>query len=80
MLNQKIEEEVEEAHLKREEEKTKGNEDFEGEQEYSIRKRNLDSFQKEMDIAMKKREHRLKHAVKLKDTSMQWDLIAAGVE
>ena len=56
MLNQKIEKEVEEAHLKREEEKAKGNEDFEGEQEYSIRKRNLDSLQKEMDIAMGKRE------------------------
>ena len=28
----------------------------------------------------KKRERRLTYAVKLKDTSMQWDLIAAGVE
>ena len=40
MLNQKIEKEVEEAHLKREDEKAKGNENFEGEHEYSIRKRN----------------------------------------
>ena len=29
---------------------------------------------------MEKREHVLNYAVKLKDTSMQWDLIAAGVE
>ena len=33
-----------------------------------------------MDVAIGKREHRLKHVVKLKDTSMQWNLIAAGVE
>ena len=80
MFNQQIEKEVEEAHLKREEEKNKGNEDFEGEQEYSIRKRNLGSLQKEIDTAMGKREHRLSYAVKFKDTSVQWDLIAAGVE
>ena len=29
---------------------------------------------------MERREHRLKYAVKIKDTSMQWDLIAAAVE
>ena len=29
---------------------------------------------------MERREHRLKHAVKMKDTSTQWDLIAAAVE
>ena len=40
--------------------KTKGNDDFEGEQEYSIRKRNLDSLQKEMDSAIEKRKHRTK--------------------
>ena len=33
-----------------------------------------------MDDALERREHRLKHAVKIKDTSMQWDLIAAVVE
>ena len=33
-----------------------------------------------MDLAIEKRKHRLRYAVKLKDTNMQWDLIAAGVE
>ena len=56
MLNQKNrKKEVEETRLKREEEKAKGNEHFEGEQEHSIRKRNLDSLQKDMDEAMEKK-------------------------
>ena len=33
-----------------------------------------------MGDALERREHRLKHAVKVKDTSMQWDLIAAAAE
>ena len=33
-----------------------------------------------MDEAIEKRKHRIAYVVKLKDTSMQWDLIAAGVE
>ena len=33
-----------------------------------------------MDLAIEKRKHRLRYAVKLKDTNMQWDLITAGVE
>jgi tRNA threonylcarbamoyladenosine modification (KEOPS) complex Pcc1 subunit len=33
-----------------------------------------------MDEAIKKKKHRLAYAVKIKDTSTQWDLIAAGVE
>ena len=55
ILNQKIEKEVDEALKKREEEKAKGNDDFKEEQEYSIRKRNLESLQKEMDIAVERR-------------------------
>ena len=43
-------------------------------------KRNLDSLHKTIDTAIEKRKHRLSYAVKLKDTSMQWDLIAAAVE
>ena len=33
-----------------------------------------------MDLAIKKRKHRLNYVVKLKDTSLQYDFIAAGVE
>ena len=33
-----------------------------------------------MDEAIEKRKRRTECAVKLKDTSMQWDLIVAGVE
>ena len=54
MLNQQIEKEVEEAQLKREEEKAKGNDDFEGGTRVQHQKRNLDSLQKEMDSAMEK--------------------------
>ena len=45
-----------------------------------MRKTNLDSLHKEMDTAMEKRKHRLNYVVKLKGTSLQLDLIAAGVE
>ena len=40
----------------------------------------MDQLHKEMDEAMDKRKHKIKHAVKLKDFSMQWGLIAVGVE
>ena len=63
-----------------EKEKASGNDSFEGEQEYSIRKRNLDALHQEMNLVIEKRKHRLIYVVKLKDTDMQWDLIAAGVE
>ena len=80
MLNQKIDKEVEEAQKKREEELANGNEHFEGEKEHSIRKKNLDHPHGEMDEAIEKRKHRLAYAVKTKDSSSQWDLIAAGAE
>ena len=56
MLNQQIEMEVEEAHLKREEEMANGNENFEGEQEQSIRRGKLDQLKMNMDEAMGKKE------------------------
>ena len=80
MFNQKIEKQVEEAQAKREEEKAKGNDDFKGEQEHSIRKRNLDSLHKAIDTAIEKKKHRLSYAVRIRDTSMQWDLIVVAVE
>ena len=80
MLSQKIESEIEEAAVKREEEKNNGNDNHEGEQEHSIRQRNIEALHREMDQAVGKRKHRLDYAVKLRDTSTQWDLIAAAVE
>ena len=80
MFNQKIEKQVEETQAKREEEKAKGNDDFKGEQEHSIRKRGLDSLHKAIDTAIGKKKHRLSYAVRQRDTSMQWDLIVAAVE
>ena len=80
MLNQKIEEEIEEAAVKREEERENGNDNFEGEKEHSIRKKNIEALHREMDQAVDKRKHRLDYAVKLRDTNTQWDLIAAAVE
>ena len=65
---------------KKEDEIQKGNEAFQGEQEYAIRKRSREELHKEIDDQLGRREHRLKHAVKIKDTSMQWDLVAAAVE
>ena len=80
MLEQRIEAELESAAKKKEDEIQKGNEAFQGEQEYAIRKRNREELHKEIDDQFERREHRLKHAVKSKDTSMQWDLVAAAVE
>ena len=54
MLNQKIDKEVEEAQKKREEELANGNEHFEGEKEYNIRKRNIDHLHGKMDEAIEK--------------------------
>ena len=48
--------------------------------EHCIRKRNIDYLHEKIDEAIDKRKHRLAYAVKTKDTSTQWDLIAAGVE
>ena len=80
MFTQKIEDEIEEAAVKREEEKENGNDNFEGEQEHSIGQRNIEALHREMDQAVDKRKHRLDYAVKLRDTNTQWDLIAAAVE
>ena len=57
-----------------------GNDSFEREQEHSIRKKNVDALNQDMNLAIEKRKHRLSYVVKLKDINMQWDLIAAGVE
>lgn len=35
---------------------------------------------KAIDDQLERRKHSLKHAVKIKDASMQWDLIAAAVD
>ena len=43
-------------------------------------KRNREELHKAIDDQLARRGHSLKHAVKIKDTSMQWDLIAAAVE
>ena len=51
-----------------------------GEQKHDNRKRNREELRKAIDDQLTRREHSLKHAVKTKDTSMQWDLIAAAVE
>ena len=79
MLNQKIDKEVEEAQMKRETELANGNESYEGEKEHCIRERNIDRLHEKMNEAIDKRKHRLAYAVKTKDTSTQWGLIAAGV-
>ena len=51
-----------------------------GEQEHDIRKRNREELHKAIDDQLERIEHSLKYAVKIKETSMQWDLIAAAVE
>ena len=33
-----------------------------------------------MDRAFERRRYRIRHAARIKDTSMQWDLIAAAVD
>ena len=42
-------------------------------------KKNMEELHKEMDDTLESREHKLEHAIKTKDTSTQWDLIAAAV-
>ena len=64
----------------KDEEILKGNDTYQGEQEYAIRKRSRDEFHKEIDDQLGRREHRLTHAVKITDTSMQLELVAVPVE
>ena len=71
LLNHKIEKEVEKEMVKKGEEKQKGNDKYEGKQEFTIRKKNLEILHKEMDEAMEKRKHRIRYAVSQRDTSMQ---------
>lgn len=80
MLNHKIEEEVEKAQIQKDEEVTNGNNNLQGEKEHDIRQRNIDRLHGKMDGSINQRKHKLAYAVKNKDTSTQWDLIAAGVE
>lgn len=70
MLEQTIEAELDREAKKRDEEILKGNDTYQGEQEYAIRKRSRDELHKEIDDQLERREHRLKHAVKIRDTSM----------
>ena len=48
--------------------------------ENEIRKINLDKLHALMDKHLNEREHRIKKAVAQRNTTMQWDLIAAAVE
>ena len=66
--------------MKKEEELANGNDKYQDEKEHSIRQRNIDRLHDNMDETIKKKKHRLTFAAKIKDTSTQWDLIAAGVE
>lgn len=80
LMEQKIEAELEKEAKKRDEETHKGNGAYKGEQEYDIRKRSRDELHKAIDDQLERWEHSLKYAVKVIDTSMQWDLVAAAVE
>ena len=40
----------------------------------------MDKFHAIIDDQLERREHSLKYAAKVKDTGMQWDLVAAAVE
>ena len=57
MFTQTIEDEIEEAAVKRGEEKENENDNFEGEQEHSIRQRNIEALHREMDQAVEKKEN-----------------------
>ena len=65
---------------KRDEETLNGNESYQGQTEHDIRKRNREALHTAIDDQLERRENSLKHAVKVKDTGMQWDLVAAAVE
>ena len=58
----------------------KGNDAYNGEQKYDTRTRNRDESHKAIDDQLERREHSLKYATKVRDTSMQSDLVAAAVE
>ena len=40
----------------------------------------MDRFRAIIDDQLERREHSLKYAANVKDTGMQWDLVAAAVE
>ena len=80
LLDRQIELQVEEANATQETERANGNDEFEGEKEHAIRKRNIGELHRCMNLAIEKRKYRLAHAAKTRDTDRQWDLVAAGTE
>ena len=63
LSNQRIEEEVEKEAWRKEEEKQKGKDTYEGEQEFTIREKILEELHKLMDEALEHRKHRIRYAV-----------------
>ena len=51
-----------------------------GVDESEIRKRNLNELHALMDVQIRKRQHRIKYAQYQRNTTRQWDLVAAAVE
>ena len=57
-----------------------GNDAYQGPSEHDIRKNIANGVHGAINDQLERREHSLKHAVKVQDTAMQWDLIAAADE
>ena len=80
LLEQQISEEIDDESKKRDEQIFNGNDAYTGPSEHDIRKNVMDKFHAIIDDQLERREHSLKYAAKVKDTGMQWDLVAAAVE
>ena len=87
LFEEKVQKEVAEAEVKLQQSQ-KANSQNEGEakvktkgvDENHIRKRNQDELHALMDEQIKKRQHRIKLAQNQRNTTRQWDLVAAAVE
>ena len=80
LFHEKVMEEVAAQQVKEDRKsKEEGKEPKEVDQ-YAVRKDNLRKLHEHMDKQIDKRKHRLRHAPANKDTTTQWDLLAASSE
>ena len=79
-MEEKVQEEIRAEAKKHEDELQSGNDKHEKVSDGAIRGRNMEEFHQLMDKHIEARKDRIARAESRKDTTVQWDLIAAAVE
>ena len=80
LFEEKVMEEVAAQQVKDDKKSEEEGKESKAVDQYAIRKDNLRRLHEHMDKQVDKRKHRLQHAAANKDTTTQWDLIAAASE